>query len=73
MHEYRFTGNEGTIMVTIERLTESEAESRRAEILDSVQMSADDLLGRAARYELDADTRALALEYERLTFLLTGA
>lgn len=59
-------------MVTIEQLTEADAESRRAEILDVVGMSADQLLELADRYELDADTRALALEYERLTFLLTG-
>lgn len=58
--------------VTIERLPVEQAQRRRTEILAELGMSAERLHALSERYALDGHQRALASEYERLSFLLAS-
>lgn len=59
--------------VTVERVTRDRAIARQQEILRELDMSADEMLQRANDFDLEANERGLANEYEHLEFLLSNA
>lgn len=56
--------------VTIERLSVEQARRRMAEILAQLRMTPVEMERKASRYQLNAQQRALAAEYEGLEYLL---
>ncbi len=60
---------EGIMTVTVERLTGDQIRARKAEILAAVEMTADELRAKAARYVLDSSERAALQELEDLEYI----